>query len=199
LGSQAKEGTFEGFDSGRFLFSNAKGRLSKEQPSRVTKLVLVKPLKVTYVTVDSKKEESALLKGYDKREFQLVKDGKEIGLSAMKMKSLEIAAEAGPGGGGTVSGTRYPVPQIDVDALAGPNPTPAQQKAVERFKTAKKAYDDFLLESSALVSQMDKATGAKREAILNDLRMRKNEEQPLKTELVDACSALNDAFPEGAK
>ncbi len=193
LGSQAKPCTFQGFDSGRLLIVSSKGRLSKEAPSRISRVILSKPLRVNYITSDGKKEEAALLKGFERQQFQLVKDGKESGVPAQKMKTIDIIGEDG-GEGGVVG--RYPVPDVDVNALLGAKATPAQMKAVDRFLAAKKAYDDFVAESSVLVGQMEKAQGVKRAALLNELRMRKNQEQPIKTELVDACSALSDVFPE---
>lgn len=192
--AQAKDATFRGVDAGRILLVTGKGKFRKEQPSRVTRILLSKPLKVSYLTADSKQEEEALLKGYEKQKFQLVKDGKDLEIPAQKMKTMDILGDAGGGG----AGNRYPVPEIDLSALQGPNTTPAQKKALARFEVAKQAYDDFVAESSTLVAKMDKATGAKRESFLNDLRMRKNQEQPLKSELVDACSALTEAFPEAA-
>jgi hypothetical protein len=45
---------------------------------------------------------------------------------------------------------------------------------------------------------MDKQTGVKREELLNKLRARKNEEQPLRKALISAYKALADAFPEPA-
>lgn len=201
--SRPQECTFQGITGGAILLLNAKGRLTKEHPSRVSKLTLAKPSKVTYQTTDSKKEETAVLKGLEKREYLLEKDGKEIRVAVMKMKSLDLffEAEGGNGAGGNgVGGTGYPIPKIDVDALqaATPNPTEAQKKALARFVAARKAFDAFFEESSALVEKMDKASGVQRENLMNTLRLRKGKEQPLKMELIDACSALTEAYPEPA-
>jgi len=199
LASRPKECTFQGVMGGSILFLNEKGRLMKELPSRISKITLTKPTQVTYLTADGKKEETAVLKGFEKREYLLEKDGKEIRVAAMKMKTLDLFVEAeGGNGGGT--GTGYPIPKIDVDALlaATPNPTEAQKKILARFVAARKAFDAFFAESSALVEKMDKATGVQRENLMNTLRLRKGKEQPLKSELLDACSALTEAFPEPA-
>ncbi|MEI6209991.1 MAG: hypothetical protein WCR06_00050 [bacterium] len=200
LASRPKECTFQGVTGGSILFLNEKGRLTKELPSRISKISLTKPAPVTYLTADGKKEETAVLRGFEKREYLLEKDGKEIRVAAMKMKSLDlfVAAEGGNGGG---VGTGYPIPKIDVDAIlaATPNPTEAQKKTLARFIAARKAFDAFLAESSALVEKMDKAAGVQRENLMNTLRLRKSKEQPLKSELQDACSALTEAFPEPAR
>jgi hypothetical protein len=193
FGAQPKSGTFQGVDGGRMLIVNEAGKFRKEQPSRITRIVLAKPLKIQYLAADSKQEEDGLLKGYDKQKFQITKDGKDLEIAAAKIKSMDIVGDATGGGG---AGNRYPVPDIDLTFAEGPDATPAQKSAAARFKAAKKAYDDFVAESSDLVSKMDKATGAKRESILNELRMRKNQEQPLKSELMDACSALTELHPE---
>ena len=198
LGSRPTECTFKGVTGGSLLFLNEKGRLIKELPSRISRITLTKPLKVTYLSADGKKEETALLKGFDKREYLLEKDGKEIRVAATKMKSLDPFVDTGDGAG--VGGNAYPIPKIDADALlaATPNPTEAQKKALARFQAARQAFDAFFAESSALVEKIDKASGVPRENLLNTLRLRKNKEQPLKSELVDACSALTEAFPEPA-
>jgi anti-sigma regulatory factor (Ser/Thr protein kinase) len=86
---------------------------------------------------------------------------------------------------------------VDLAALVGDGEmTPAQQAAVEKFKAARKEYDDFVAQSSAQVAQMDKLRGAQREALQNTLRARKKQEQPLRLNLTAAYKALTGAFPK---
>ena len=195
LGGQTKEGTFQGYENGRFFFANKRGRLMREQAIRVTKLVLSSPMRVVYVTKDGKAEEIADLTGYEKKAFTFDKKGQQVVVPQAKMKEIGRSEEGGEGGG---DGGRYPVPEVDLDSFAGDNVTPAQQAALDRYKTAKKKFDDYVADSTALVKEMDAATGAKREALLNQLRQRKNEEQPLKKDLIAAYNALADLFPEPA-
>ena len=190
---QTKEGDFQGYSNGKFELMTTKGRLVKEHATGVTKLVLTKPEKVTYQTSDGKKEETAELKGYDKRAFTFLKDDKEVVIPQMKMKMIALVAEEG---GDQQDGTRYPIPDVNLDSFAGDDITPAQQAVIDKFKAAKKSYDAYLDESTTMVREMDKETGAKREAFLNQLRARKIDEQPLKKALVAAYKALTDVFPE---
>ena len=199
LTGQVKEGTFQGFDNGRFQFATAKGRFMKEQAGRVTKLALDKPQKVSYVTSDGKKEEAVELKGYEKRAFTFSKKGAaDVKVPQMKMKTIELLFEGGEGEG-DAGGGRYPIPAVDLNSLAGADITPGQQAVIDEFVKAKKVFDDYFAESAAMVAAMDKATGTKREDYLNKLRQRKNDEQPLRKALLAAYNAIADAFPEPAE
>ncbi|MBA4388544.1 MAG: hypothetical protein C0404_11220 [Verrucomicrobia bacterium] len=194
---QSKDGAFQGFENGKFSFLTTKGRFLKEQAMRVTKMTLNTPMKASYSTTDGKDEQDVVLKGYDKSKFIFAgKDGKEITVAVAKIKSIDLSFDDGGAGGGSIKdGTGYPIPKVDPDSFGG-ELTQDQQAALDKFKAAKKNFDDFLGESSAMVQQMDKMTGAKREDFLNKLRSRKNEEQPLKRDLVAAYKSLVGAFPD---
>jgi len=196
LTGQVKEGTFQGVENARFQFVTAKGRFMKEQLGRVTKMVLAKPVKVSYVTSDGKEEKDVELKGFEKRTFTFSKKGGEdVAVPQLKMKSISLIFE-GDGAEGDAGGGRYPIPAVDLNSLAGADITPEQQTVIDEFTNAKKAFDEFAADSAALVAEMDKATGPKREEFLNQLRQRKNDEQPLRKALLAAYNALADAFPE---
>jgi hypothetical protein len=197
---QSKDGTFQGYEEGHFQFMTTKGRFMKESSSRVLKLVLEGPQKASYQTTDANKEEFALLKGYDKKKFTFqTKDGKEAQIPVAKVKTVSLVTDEAPaatGDAAEVSAGRYPIPKIDLAALAGGELAPAQQAVLDKFKEAKKAYDDFVAQSSTMVADMDKMTGAKREDLLNKLRVRKGEEQPLKNALISAFKGLTAAFAD---
>ena len=194
LTGQTKDGSFQKYSNGRFEFVTAKGRFMKERADRITKLVLSTPMKVTYVTTD-RKEVNAELKGYEKKAFIFGAKDQDTTVALSKVKSIERVLDLGEGGGDE-GGTQSPIPEIDIDSFAGDSLTPAQQTALDNFKAAKKKFDDFVAKSSVLVAEMDKLTGAKREEIMNELRQRKNDEQPLRKSLTAAYNALADAFPE---
>jgi hypothetical protein len=195
LGGQTKEGSFQGFESGKFLFLPSKGKFMKETPSRVSKLVLANPTKASYQTTDGKSEADAVLKGYEKGKFIFLKDGKETVVIPMKIKQLDLVFETG----GDAGGGSYPIPAVDLATLGG-ELSPEQQATIDRFVAAKKSFDEFLAESSAMVVEMDKLKGPKREELLNKLRLRKEAEQPLRDSLRTAYRALVGAFsePDGA-
>jgi hypothetical protein len=195
LGGQTREGTFQGFEGGKFLFLPSRGKFMKETPSRVSRLVLANKTKATYQTTDGKSESDAVLKGYEKGKFIFLKDGKETAVIPMKIKQLDLSFETG----GDAGGGSYPIPAVDLATLGG-ELTQEQQGIVDRFVAAKKSFDEFLAESSAVVAEMDKLKGPKREELLNKLRMRKEAEQPLRDSLRIAYRALVGAFsePDGA-
>jgi hypothetical protein len=194
LGQAPKEGTFQGFENGRFLFLPANGKFMKEQSSRVSKIVLPTPGKASYQTTDGKTEQEAAFKGYEKGKFVFVKDGKEVLIPALRMKQLEptFESEGGVGGDGGVGS--YPIPKVDLSSIG--DVTPDQQAILDRFATAKKAFDDYLTASIAMKEEMDKLKGPKREELLNKLRLRKDAEQPLRKDLRTAYKALVSAFSE---
>jgi len=199
VSGQPKKGTFQGYESSKFQFMTAEGRFLKEPVARVAKLILDKPQRATYQATDGKPEETALLKGFDKRAFTFEKGGKDVTLPQNKVKAIELLGEEVPvvaGAGAEFIGGRYPIPRMDLDALAGGQLTPAQQATLAKFKDAKKAYDEFVGQSTAMVQDMDKQTGARRETLLNQLRMRKGEEQPLKNALIASYRSLTDVFAE---
>jgi hypothetical protein len=194
---KTKEGTFRGYEKGRFLFASSKGKPMKEQAGRVMKLILGEPLKVTYQTADAAKPLEAQFKGYDKKTFTFAgKEGKETSVPQLKMKTIELSFDMEGEEGGDRGGGRYPIPDVNLESLAGTEATPAQQAAIDKFTAAKKRYDEFVNVSSGLVQEMDKATGVKREEFLNQLRARKNDEQPLRTALINAYKTMGDAFPD---
>ncbi len=196
MNSITKDGSLQGFEKGKFRFYTAKSKLINEQASRVTRIELSSPKKATYQTSSSKKDETAMLKGYDKEKFTFLgKGGEEITVPLSKMIKMEIALESETEGGKTSgSGDEYPIPAVDLASFTG-NFSPEQQAAMDRFKAAKQAFDDFMSESAAMVNEMNQASGAGREALISQLRKRKIEEQPLRKDLVAAYSALLEAFP----
>jgi hypothetical protein len=201
---QTKDGTFEGYSDGRFHFQTTKFKSIKEQAIRVSKLVLSQPLTVAYMTSDGKELESAVLKGYDKRLFSFQKDGNDFTIPQAKMKSIEPTTEEngnGGGGGGGDSGdpSKYPIPEVDLSIFDGMDLTPAQQATLTKFKTSKMTYDAFYDKNTAMVKEMDHLTGAKRIDLLNQLRLRKGDEQPLRKDLIAAYKALAAAFPQPAE
>lgn len=195
MGGQTKEGSFQGFENGKIRFQPTKGRFMKEQPSRVSKLILSSKTKATYTTTDGKTEEEVDFKGFEKGKFIFVKDGKEVLVMAIKMKELDPCFEIEGGGGGDAGGQTYPIPKVDLSNFGG-DLNANQQTVLDQFKEAKKAFDDFLLQSTAMVQEMDKLKGPKREELLNELRRRKEAEQPLRRGLRSAYKALVAAFSD---
>jgi hypothetical protein len=193
LGGQTKEGAFQKFENGKFLFLPTNGKFMKEQSSRVSRIALPNPIKATYETTDGKKEENAVFKGYEKSKFIFIKDGKEVSVPSLTMKQLEPSFESGGGHGDTAGA--YPIPNVDLANFVGPL-APEQQAVLDRFTAAKKTFDEFYAVSSSMVQEMDKLKGPKREELLNKLRSRKEAEQPLRKNLLSAYESLVGAFSE---
>lgn len=193
IGGQTRQGTFLRYEDGKFIFLTEKGE-TREASSRVSRLVLPKPASVTYQTTEDRRSRSGELRGYDRRGFVLADGGREMTLPLLKMKRLEVADVTGGAGEGRsgveLGDDRYPVPNIDLRKFQGDTLTEEQHAAVERFHRAKKAFDAFVDESSRLVAEMEKSTGERRQRLLDQLRLRKLQEQPLRDALIRAYRDL---------
>ena len=100
-----------------------------------------------------------------------------------KPRSVEIPREAR-------DSQRYPIPKVDTKSIASRDLSQEQRLTLESFVAAKAGYDAFMRSSSAMVAQLDSATGSKRAKLLAELRARKNNEQPLKDALLKAHQKL---------
>jgi len=197
LGTKEHEGTFEGFANSRFVFRTGAGREVKESRTSVQRLTLAEPRKVALLRPGKKDPETVMLVGYEGGKFTVKQGNQETNIPGMQVRSIEVEMEMPEGGGADVTDTPRPIPPIDISELAARQDLGAPQIAVlEKYKAARAKYDAFIEESSALVAAMNKATGAKREELLNTLRRRKGEEQPIKRSLETSRSALIAAFPE---
>ena len=104
------------------------------------------------------------------------------------MKASRCRSRADPAGG--------VLPLYDVSGLEGrADLTDAQNAALERYKAAKAKYSGYVSESSRIVAEMDRSRGQHRERLMDELRLRKQDEQPVKNEYRAATSALMSQFP----
>jgi hypothetical protein len=195
IAGQTREGRFRAFSGGRFELSTDR-RTTKEPASRVTKLTVSEPLEVNYTTSDGKQHKGAQFKGYAMGIFRLAtKEGGDVSVPQIKLRSLEVVfhENAAPAEGGGEA--RDPAPALDLSAIDRSGLTGAQVSAMENYLAARAAYDAYVALSSQMVNQMNGLKGPQREAVLNQLRQRKAEEQPIRNRLTSACTALKTAIP----
>jgi len=194
IAGSIKEGTFQKFENGKFEFMTDKGRSVRQGASQVSRLILDRPVKVRCLRSDGKKEELEL-QGFEKNAFQIRQGGQVLNLPLLQVKALECMLDFSEGAGGRDG---YPIPAFDFENLIRGELTPQQHAAIDRFKQARKAFDDFVVESTAMEKQAEAAKGAKRIELLNRLRERKVLELPLRKEFVAAYKTLVEGFPEPA-
>ncbi len=198
VGTATFEGTFEGFEHGLFLFRNANGRLRKEDRSVVRSLEMSKPKEINLLRVGSRDWEGAYLTGYDRFNFRIRQDGKSRTVSGLRVKEISTQTLSAMREAGRQSSGRTKLRSIDTsDIENNPNLNAVQARAFAAYKKAKREYDDFVAESTAMVRRMDTATGSERDELLLSLRRRKTEEQPIAQALGEAQTALLRAFPDG--
>lgn len=195
--SSKTEGTFEGFENGRILFRNTKGRLLRQQNGLVSKLTLESPKSVWVTLKGAKKtQEKAVCKGFEKSKFVFEEAGKDTAKSADKIAKIEICMDDLSA---DQAGQAITVEAIDTDALIasldGQSPTPPQLAAIKKYKEARRSYDQFTNETTELKDSLNSAAGSKRVAILDQLRTKKHEEQGILEDLGKAEDALAAVFP----
>lgn len=191
------QGGFSGYEDGKFVFVAAGKGLTREPRSSVQKLILEKPVDATLV--QGNKSQGVRLLGYEQSRFIVEIDGARSEITGILVKSISVqGAPAAEGGSGDADGGTQPRRQLDLSGVDEATLTPGQAGALARYKAAWKRYSEFLARSSKMVAEMDKSRGAQREEKLDTLRERKNEEQPLLTELSAAEKVLRASFPGGA-
>jgi len=193
IGTKTHTGTFEVYEKGRFIFRTAEGKLLKQNRTSVRRLTLDTLKAVRLVRSGKKQSEEATLVGYDKTKFTIKQAGRKQTLFGARVERILVMQAPKPL---RVVAKR---PRIAVEVLEDMESlSPEQAAALDRYKAARRRHDDFLEESSRLVSEMDGTTGKKREQLLDILRRRKNDEQPILRELEQAEAALLAVFPKPA-
>ena len=184
------EGTFEGCDGNQFLFRTDGGELLKQRRTSVRTLTLGEPLDAELVQEGKKQPESIKLLGYDDAKFNIEQNGKRRDLFGMKVHSIMVHRPVNEEG---AVGSRLIVNLTELESRV--DLTPAQTKALTRYKTIRLTHDKFVAENLEFVKKMDITKGAQRESLMNTLRLRKNQEQPLLLELKSAEAEFLTAFP----
>lgn len=190
-GAEKLKGSFKGFIKNKFLFATEDGKIIKKDRGMVRSLTTEKPVEVLLGRSGKKGEEKVFLVSYEKLKFIIEKDGKKSDVMANTITHMNIPFEDEvEGGGGEIM-------NIDLAVLDNmDSPTPEQTAAITKYKTVRSVFDKFQEESTRLGKMADKAAEKDRMDLLNDLRMRKIEEQPLKRQIEAAQAALLSAIPQ---
>lgn len=193
-----EKGTFSEYKNNKFILKTDKGRTVEIPKASARELILDEPVKVSMLRKGKSKPESAELIGYGKLQFKLKQKSKTLSLSAMYITSLKAHVPMSSGGAGSAVGSGdTAIPAIDTSEFDEAAMTEAQRSALTSYRSTRKRYDAFLSESTALVREMDRSSGQRREELLTKLRIRKNQEQPIRLEMSSAHRALLAAFPAG--
>ena len=193
VGAKTHRGTFENYARDTFRFRLKDGKALKVKRMSVKKLTLKKPLKGTLTQSARPPSLQVQLLGYDKSKF-IYRDG-DTRREASGMRVKSFTPERDPRW--AVPGTRSEkLPTIDISRLEDRKDLAPEQIAVlDRYKAAKREHDEFVAESSRLVAKLDRAVGSRRSELLNVLRKRKQDEQPLKQAFSEASDDLLELFP----
>jgi hypothetical protein len=197
VGDAKYEGLFLGLEDGNFLFRTKDGQSLSEPQAKVTSITLEKPRQAALTRGDRSQSEEAEVLRYSKPQLFFQQNGRKDSLFASRIKALTI--EGLPDEPGAAGGAAQEVEDVSIDLAAlesQPALSEAQKDALARYKAAKEQFDAFIRENGALVQAMNAADGGKRQELLTALRLRKNQEQPLRRELNKALNALRAAFPE---
>lgn len=194
--NETHQGSFEGYSNSTFTFRKKDGEILEETRSLVRELKLDPPCKTQVTLSRSSDSEERLMKGYKAMKFVFVEGDKEKTDFANVIDEIKVQRPMASAGGKTGTSGQEVIPRINLSGVEdNPALSPQQKTAIDNYKKARAEYDAFLTESSALVAEMDAAKGARREDLLNRLRMRKNEEMPIKQALQNATNELLALFP----
>lgn len=195
-GGKEISGEFIGYEQSRFLFKDSSGRQHRYLRSAVSKLEMQTPYHISYEQSGKRDRQHAVLEGYANGKYTLTRDGKKALVPGIQLRQITIeqpASDKPVNGGNAVDG----LPPVDIATLRQrPDLTAAQSAAIDQYEGAFNRHSAFREESSALVTQMDNATGDQRMKLLATLRNRKNEEQPLLDTLQASRIALEAAIPD---
>lgn len=195
IGARRIEGYFEKYSKKTFSFVASEGGKKKYDQVKVRSLHFDKPVKVKLLKRHAEKAEPALLIKYDKGKFFLKKEGRKRALASLWVEEIRVRNRS------RALDKEFrslrPVSAEDVAALERRNNLSSKQaEALAEYKKSKRKYDEFVAESSAMVADLEKLEGKKREQMLLKLRQRKGQEQFIKRELRAARKLLLDAFPD---
>jgi hypothetical protein len=200
VGKTRNKGTFKGFANNIFELEQKGGKTLKINRTKVKTLELDKPAKVSYLQRGKKEVRDAELLRYEKFKFSFTGKKKETHVIGSVMKKITISwSSSGTGGGPASSNIPTAPPALDLSGIEGADLTPDQETTLASYKSAREDYDKFLNENTALVKQMDAETHGAREKLLNELRIRKQNEQPLRIALQKATDDVLATFPPPAK
>lgn len=198
IGTKSQSGTLEAYDGRSFQFRDeGDGKVQNVPRTSVKDLKLDEPRKAEVVQM-GKATEEMLMAGYAKGMFLFMHQGRKEIISGMKVTNIKLATVSRFGGSSEPTpGAMQLVSDADIETLlVRPDLNADQEAALDQYQAAKDKYRQFVNESSALVARMEMLKGSDRQAVLNDLRLRKEAEQPLKSELAASWHALSAAFPE---
>jgi hypothetical protein len=199
--NEKHEGSFQGYKDGTFSFKTSKGKVIKVDRKQVTRLELKKPVSVSTTLKGKNKSQSMMLKKYGTMKFTFVENKKDKALLYHNILEISTGGSGGGSmGGGAVAAQGsssladklYSVSSL----LARDDLSEEQSRVAQEYDTAKNNWKDFVEESSRMQKEMEQSKGQRREELLNKLRYRKNEEQPVKNALINATKALLETFPQ---
>jgi len=195
------KGEFRRFEKDHFVFATEKGDELRLPRSSVRCVLMQPPREVEIARSGGKTTEQETLAGYDKMKFCLIEGGRTNMVLATAISGIRVPQPELQAGVERASDDAPRAPRtFDVSALETlPDLTPDRKAVIDKYKEARGRFDAFVKESAALVARMDRATGPDREKLLDALRSRKNEEQPLKRALERATADLLAAFPDIGK
>lgn len=197
IGSKTQSVMLEGYNGRNFQFREANGRVLAVPRSSVKELKLDEPRKGE-VVISGKppSPDKMLVRGFSDGQFLLTENGKDFSVMGMRVSSIKLDPLP-KSGRASESDAVLQITDAEINKLlARPGLTADQKATLEQYKAVKAKYRDFVAENSTMVATMDTLKSAERQKVLNDLRIRKVEEQPLKREMEARQSALIEAFPE---
>ncbi len=197
VGSQVHNGTLKGYIDNNFIFETDSWKTINKHRTSVKKIILSEPRLAKYRETNYTPAKAKFIK-YDKAKFFFKLSNNTIKeVYGVKMKYLSV----------TPPSSQFGVPVAPADTLKttlnikelirkADSLSDEQKKAIKRYIAARTKYVQFQNESTRLVKQRDRETGKRREALIEQLHLRKNNEQLLIRELQESIKILNKEFAQ---
>jgi len=199
VGTQTHSGTLQSYEKNAFRFRTQAGEWLTQDRMAVRRITVDAPRKAMLDCAGRKAPEAVAFLGYENKKFLVSANGKREEVAGLKVRRLSIEDDMRQMGGAS-SETPRARQRIDLSGVEGRAGLSAVQTAlIERYRAAWSDYERFLDESTAMAGRLDTLTGAQRATLLNELRARKNREQPLTQVLAAAETAVRAASHKPAR
>jgi len=194
IGTKTQKGTFAGYKNGSIMFQDENGEQFPQPRGSVKSLTIDSPCEASFKASSKDLTGMFTLVKYESGIFTVKDKGKQKEIPAIKVSEITVKQSVSASGD-RVGDAPVSIRDIDISGIEGRTDLTQQQTEIlNKYKAARSKYNAFVSENSSMVQQMDKAKGQKREELLNELRVRKAQEQPIRLEYETCRTSLVNAF-----
>ena len=193
-GVKRYEGSFVELSNNTLKFEAKDGTTIKKSISSVKSLEITKPLKVDFKERSKKEIRNAELLGYRMFKFNFKIKGRKQSITGRSVKTITKSWSSSGTGMQASSEAPVPIAPLKFSNLEGAELSAEQEQTLAAYKIARADYDNFIRTNSKMMQQANATQGVERNKLLNDLRARRDKEQPIVQKLEKASNEAVAAF-----